>query len=181
MKQRKIFIGIQLPEYVKKRLSEKMEKWRDFPIRWSFGENLHITLLFIGYINDEAMIDICDRTKEAAKKSGGFDIKFEKIGFGPDGKNPRMVWLSGEANENLKNLITNLENEMGITRTFRNEIRPHVTLGRIRQSAWKNLPEPPEVTEKFSVSVPASEITVFESVLEKGKRKFIALESCPLK
>lgn len=181
MKQRKIFIGIRLPEYVKKRLSEKMEKWKNLPIQWSFEENLHITLLFIGYINDEAMIDICDKTRKAAEKTGGFDIKFEKIGFGPDEKNPRMVWLSGEANENLRNLVENLEKELGIAKTFRNEIRPHVTLGRIRQTVWKNLPEPPEVKEKLSISVPANSIDVVESVLEKGKRKFITLESCPLK
>ena len=144
-------------------------------------ENLHITLLFIGYINDEAMLDICKKTKGAAKKIGGFDIKFEKIGIGPDEKTPRMVWLSGETNEGLKNLVANLENELGITRTFRNEIRPHITLGRIRKFAWKNITEQPEISEKLSISVPANSIDVMESVLENGKRKFITLESCPLK
>lgn len=180
MQQRKIFIGVGLPAFAKKKLMQKLEKWENLPIHWSFEENLHITLLFIGYIADEAVADICARTRAAAKKIEGLDIKFEKISLGPDENNPRMIWLSGEANESLKNLVVALENELGIARTFRNEFRPHVTLGRIRQTAWRNLPEAPVIAENISILVPVDAIEIIESTVERGKRKFITLEACPL-
>lgn len=184
MQQRKIFIGISLPATAKKKLTEKLEKWQNLPIRWSFEENLHITLLFIGYVTDEAVMDICARVRAAAQKIEGLDIKFEKINLGPDEKNPKMVWLSGEANENLKNMVVVLENELGIARTFRNEFRPHVTLGRIRQMAWKSADwrtGAPVIAEKYSLLIPVGALEIIESTVERGKRKFITLEACPLK
>lgn len=180
MKQRKIFIGIQLPEQVKKRLIMATEKWRDLPVRWSLMDNLHITLLFIGHISDEAILDICEKARMAAKKAYGLDIKFDKIILGPDKKNPKIFWLSGKADGNLKNLVESLEKKLGLFKISRKEYRPHITLGRIRKEKWDALPAIPEIEEKFSVSVPASEIIIFESALEKGKRRFIPIESCPL-
>lgn len=184
MKQRKIFIGVSLPEHVKKRLMTRIEQWKNLPIRWSYGENLHMTLLFIGYINDEAVAEICANTRRVAEETEGLDIRFGKITFGPDNDNPRMLWLSGEADEKLKNFVASLEEGLGVARTFRNVFRPHVTLGRIRQTAWQSAgwrTKKPDISGNFPVSLSVDAVEIIESTLENGKRKFITLESCPLK
>ena len=46
----RIFIAVNLPENVKKKLAEYEENWLDLPIRWTKKENLHITLVFLGYL-----------------------------------------------------------------------------------------------------------------------------------
>lgn len=180
--QRKIFIGIDLPEQVKKRLVKTMEKWQDLPVRWSYPENLHLTVLFIGYIEDEMVADVCMKVKRACQKLPVFDINLEHILLGPeDDKRAKMFWLTGEPSENLKNLRENIEKELGIFQSEKKVFRPHITLGRIRKTHWEQLSEIPKVDEKFSFSLLIESVQVLESTSVKGKRKFLMLENCPLK
>lgn len=178
--QHKIFIGIQLPDMVKKRLFQAMEKWQDLPLKWIPFDNLHATLLYLGYVNDEDVIALCDSVRGIAQDSQSFDLLFQKITLAPDEKEPRMVWLKGEENEDMKKLVEKLEQALNNSKAEKKSFRPHVTLGRIRHEKWADLPEKPVVDQKFSVSVPASSVEIFESVMENGKSKFILLESCPL-
>lgn len=178
--QRRIFIGIDLPQKVKKRLYQRIEKWQELPVKWSREENFHITLSFLGYLYDDVILDVCNKVRNVSNNSDSFDINLEQIELGPDLENPNMVWLIGEANENLKHLQENLEKELGIFQSEKKAFRPHMTLGRIRKTKWEALPEKPIISEKFSVSIPVENIEVLESRFEDGKRKYIVLENCPL-
>ena len=178
--QRRIFIGIDLLQIVKKRLSQRIEKWQELPVKWSLEENFHITLLFLGYLNDDVIFDVCSKVRKTAKNFNSFDINLEQIELGPNLENPKMIWFTGEPNENLKKLQENLEKELGIFQRGKKAFRPHVTLGRIRKTKWEALPEKPIISENFSVSIPVESVQVLESRFEDGKRKFIVLENCPL-
>ncbi|MBI4101693.1 MAG: RNA 2',3'-cyclic phosphodiesterase, partial [Candidatus Nealsonbacteria bacterium] len=48
----RIFLAINLPENVKKKLADFKSKWPDLPCRWTKAENLHITLVFLGSVSD---------------------------------------------------------------------------------------------------------------------------------
>jgi len=150
------------------------------PVKWSLEENFHITLLFLGYLYDDVIFDICRKVRSVSDNFDSFDINLEQIELGPSLENPKMVWLTGVANENLKQLQENLEKELGIFQSEKKAFRPHATLGRIRKTKWEALPEKPEINEKFSVSIPVKSIQVLESRFEDGKRKYIVLENCPL-
>lgn len=178
--QRRIFIGIELPQQVKKRLIQATEKWQNLPVKWSRIENLHITLLFLGHIGDEMIPDICNKLKRACQKSDIFDINFEKIALGPDIKRARMFWLEGRPSEELKQFKNNINKELGIFQRDNVAIRPHITLGRIKKIDWKKLPKIPVINDKLSISVSVDSAQVSESLIEEGKRKFIILEDCPL-
>lgn len=179
--QRRVFVGIELPAQIKKRLGERVQKWLELPVKWGREDNYHITLSFLGYVEDTELPEICQNLNRAVKDLSAFDINFNKITLGPDAKNPKMVWLTGEASEELKNLAENIEKELGIFVREKKEFHPHVTLGRIRKEKWKSLAEVPIIDEKFSASVPVTNIFLFESRVEKGKRQFDVLEVCPLK
>ena len=178
--QRRIFIGIDLPQIVKKRLFQRIEKWQELPIKWISEENFHITLLFLGYLYDDVILDVCSKVRNISNNFNSFDINFDHIQLGPTPENPKMVWFAGEASENLKQLQENLEKELGIFMREKKSFRPHVTLGRIKKTKWDALPEKPEINEKFSVSIPVESIEILESRSEDGKRKYIVLENCPL-
>ena len=178
--QRRIFIGIDLPQKVKKRLYQRIEKWQEIPVKWSREENFHITLSFLGYLYDDVIFDVCHKVKKTSSNFDSFDINLEQIKLGPSLENPNMVWLTGVASENLKKLQENLEKELGIFQSEKKVFRPHITLGRIRKTKWEALPEKPEINEKFSVSIPVESVQVIESLYEDGKRKYIVLENCPL-
>jgi 2'-5' RNA ligase len=178
--QHKIFVGIQLPETIKKRLSKALEKWQDLPVKWIPADNFHVTLLFLGYVNYEDVISVCDSIREIAEDSQSFDLLLQNITLAPDEKDPRMFWLRGEESEEMRELVEKLEQVLKKTDVEKKSFRPHVTLGRIRHEKWEALLEKPVVDQKFSVSVPASSVEIFESTMVNGKSKFIVLESCPL-
>ncbi len=178
---RRVFVGIDLPAQVKKRLAQKMEKRQDLPVRWALEDNLHVTLSFLGYVNDSVLADICAKVRRACEDNEIFDIMLEEIVIAPSPQEPRMIWVEGLPSENLKRLQESIERELGIFQKKKRTFRPHVTLGRIRKEKWKKLPEIPEIREKFSALIPVESVEIFESVVEEGKRRYLLLESCPLK
>jgi 2'-5' RNA ligase len=170
MKQRKIFVGISVSPQIAKRLEQRMDKWRDLPVRFTKKDNFHVTLLFLGYMLDDAVVEVCNRVEEAVRSLEPFDIVLDRIVLAPEqGKHAKMLWLTGEANKDLKTLYEALEKALGLFSAEKKSFRPHVTLGRTRKTRWENLPEPPTIDEPFSVSLSVESVMVFESIFVGGK------------
>ena len=165
MKNRhRIFIAINLPGDVKKGLAFHAEKWPDLPARWTKKDNLHITLEFLGNVSDEELLDVLKDTQELTEKHTSFNIKLDKICYGPLGKSPRMVWAVGPKIEELN-------------------LTPHITLARIRKWDWNRIEpdERPQIDEDINLEFEVNSIEVMESVLKKGGPEYIILESFELK
>jgi len=180
--QRKIFIGIELSPAVKKRLMQKVDKWKDLPIRWSREENLHLNLITLGHIDDDIIYDICEKVKKAVEDIDVFDIDMDKVELSPTpDKNAKMIVFSGGESEKLKLLCEEIEKALGIFNQPKKTFRPSIVLGRIQQYGWQKLESIPEVVDNFTVLLPIESVEIFESALIDGKRKFDSIESCPLK
>lgn len=177
--QRRVFIAIEIPEPVKKRLVQKTEKWADLPVRWGRIENLHITLAFLGYLDDEKIPGICDSVNNAVKNLEPFEISLNGIIIGLSENQPRMIWAAGEKSEKLKILVEEIEKSLGVFQRGKKNFSPHATLGRIMKEKWAKFSEKPEINEKINFVIPVDKVEIFESVFEEGKRKYLLLESCP--
>jgi len=164
MKHR-VFIAINLPENIKKKLVDCQGKYPELPIRWTRKDNLHITLEFLGYLSEEDLLETCQRTREQASKQDSFSVTLNKICYGPPKKiPPRMVWAVGDKIQEFN-------------------LSPHITLGRIKTWEWKkvNPEERPEVAEEINLSFDVDSIEVMESQLKRGGPEYAVLESCPFK
>jgi len=181
----RIFIAVNLPENIKKKLNGYEENWPDLPVRWTKKGNLHITLVFLGYLNDEELLETINITKEVALKGKSFSINLNKILYGPPKKMPpRMVWAEGEKSQELADLQRDLENSLyGGNEKGARSFSPHITLGRIKTWEFRKLdPEGrPMINEDVSLSFEVNSIEVMESQLKKGGPEYTILESCPLK
>jgi len=185
----RIFIAINLPEEIKKELSSFQSIWPELPCRWTKKENLHITLMFLGYLSDEELLEVLKITKEVASRNSSFLINLKKIIYGPPKKMPpRMVWAEGEKSEELGKLQKDLENSLlsSSVKGVESENRPyapHITLGRIKAWEFRSIEpeERPEVNEEINLSFEVNSIEVMESVLKRGGAEYTILESCPLK
>ncbi len=187
MKHR-IFIAINLPKDIKKKLSDYQLKWLELPCRWTKKENLHITLVFLGYLSDEELLEVCNIVKEVASRNNSFLINLKKILYGPPKKiPPRMVWLEGGKSEEMGKLQKDLENSLftssikGVEKEAR-PYSPHITLGRIKTWEWKRIEpdERPEVNEETTLRFEVNSIEVMESNLKRGAPEYIIIESLPL-
>jgi len=79
MQRYRIFIAINLPEEIKEKLADYQRKWPELPIRWTKPKNIHITLVFLGYLSDEELVEICRIAKEVASKHTPFDVNLTNL------------------------------------------------------------------------------------------------------
>jgi len=183
--KKKVFIAINLPENIKKRLKEFQEKFDYLPVRWTKESSLHLTLVFVGFVTNDQMLEICRASREVAIKFDPFYINFKRIIFGPPHKPPRMIWLEGEASQGLSVLKSQLqemllEAETGFSNVENRPFKPHITLARIKMFQWRQLTQQPEIEQEFLAQVPVASIEVMESDLKYDGAEYLVLESCPL-
>ena len=195
MKHR-IFIAINLPEKIKNQL-EKLEKETAelFPeetsrglIRWVKKDNLHITLLFLGYIEEENIPQICEIVNEIAKTQNPFSLEFKKVLYGPPNKiPPRLVWVDLEKSAELTDLVKKLKEKVEETgfleKMEKREFSPHITIGRIRTWQWKRIEpeERPDIKKDISLNFEVNSVEVMESQLKRSGAEYVILETCNLR
>lgn len=186
MKRRRIFLAINLPESIKKKLLAFREKWSDLPVYWTKKDNLHITLIFIGYVDDEEMLEICQLAREVIRQYNLFEIKLNQICLGPPNRPARMIWVEGQADNKLAQLKNDLERVLlnsaksGFNRTENRAFRIHITLARIKHQLWRTLPDKPEINQELNLNFLAESVEVMESHLSKIGAEYMVLESIKL-
>ncbi|MEK7664922.1 MAG: RNA 2',3'-cyclic phosphodiesterase [Patescibacteria group bacterium] len=194
-KRHRIFIAINLPEDVKKKLASYQKKWQELPAKWVSQENIHITLEFLGYLTDEELGEVCMVVKEVAKRYGSFSINLNKIAYGgvrPGSdprltpKTPKMIWAIGQDVKELADLKNDLQESLLESVRFTPENRkfvPHATLARILEWEWKKIEpeERPEVDENIDLLFSVESVEIMESELKRGGPVYTILESHILK
>ncbi len=180
MKHR-VFIAINLPEEIKKELLNIQKKLVNYPMRWTEELNLHITLIFIGYVFDEQILKISKITKEVVLRYKPFLINLNRVYLGPSNRTPRMVWVGGERNTDLIKLKNDLEDALfasknsGYHQKDNREFNIHITLGRIKQRERGRLPLEP-IDQKISLAFPVNSIEIMESKLRPTGPEYFVLE-----
>ena len=178
MQKKKIFVEIDVPNNLRKRLAQQILPWADLPIKWMKEENFHITVAFVGYVDESVLPEICQKVRTAVENFEAFDLEFDQIALGPDSKNPKTVQLIGQPCIELGMLNEEVERALGMRPTAHKEFRPHITLGRIRKLKWDELSEKPEIFEKINVSMTVDSVAIMES--KGGGAEYVSLEECPL-
>lgn len=178
MQKKKIFVEIGIPNSIKKRLMQKIEQWKDLPVKWMKEESLHITVSFVGYVDESVVPDICQKINEAVADFEAFEITFDRIELGPNIDDPKTVWFSGKSSAELGKLNEVIEQALGMHPEKHKEFCPHITLGRIRKIKWDELPQKPIIDEKFVVAMTVESVVVMDS--KGGGAEYVPLEECVL-
>ncbi len=108
----------------------------DAPVKWVEPENLHVTLLFLGEVNDRDLPDVCRAVSDACAGVRGFRMSVEGVGCFGNPRRPRTLWAGvGEGAQELVALHDALEPpllDLGCYRREERQYSPHITLGRVR-------------------------------------------------
>lgn len=140
-------------------------------MKWVEAENIHLTLLFLGEVNDRDINEVCGAVKTITDEKAPFSISVQSIGCFPNTQRPKVVWIGvGEGQEELTQLHDALEEPLLNLGHYRREARqytPHITLGRAKGK--RPADDLSEVVEKKSEwtagEVNINEVVVFSSEL----------------
>lgn len=168
----RLFVGIELPSELRLRLSLLCggvpgAKWVD-------PGNLHLTLRFIGEVDEGTASDI-DQVL-AQIRAPRFSLALAGVGHFGNGDTPRSLWAGVEKNPTLFHLHDKVETalmRLGLEPETR-RYTPHVTLARLKRAAVPPLQEflrnhalfraEPFAVERFSLiaSYPTKSGSIYE-------------------
>ena len=108
-------------------------------LKYVDGENLHMTLKFLGDIQEDKIYDI--EMAMIRSVDGMQTITFSLRGTGvfPNEKSPRVIWVGVEGGESIIDIAESLEDELedkGFGREERSFV-PHITVARVRRGRDK--------------------------------------------
>lgn len=177
---RRLFVGIPLSLRLQKRLSSEIAHFEHLPIIPTRNGNFHITLMFLGFINEEGIPDIIEALEDAVVDIEPFEVDLSEIRAEPNAEHPTMIWFAGEASEALVGLRNAVANALAYLTPESKSFRPHVTLAKIRRGKYEALESKPEFDKTLHVIEPVDSIALFESTTVDGKRAYLPLAEFPL-
>lgn len=131
----RLFVALDLADGVRGALAGLIAKLKpkSSGARWVNAENLHVTLKFIGHIENDKLRPI----QEALCKIHSaqvVDLRFRGMGFFPNEFHPRVIWCGVAASPNLAALAVDIDRSLepiGIERDSK-PYTPHLTLARFK-------------------------------------------------
>ena len=133
----RLFVALSLPEDVQQRLSGLANGLPG--ARWVKPENLHLTLRFLGEVDNMAAADVDDAL--AKIRSPGFDLSLNGIGHFGEGRKLRALWVGVDASDQLMRLQEKIEQALiraGLPPEPR-KFKPHITLARFKSNPGARL------------------------------------------
>ena len=142
-------------------------------VKWVDEESMHVTLLFLGEVEDRELHAVCRAVQQVAAKQPAFALQVAGVGAFPTLRRPKTVWAGiADGVDELKQLHAKLETRMldlGCYRTEERGYTPHLTLGRVKSEA-AGLTLAPELAKRQTWSggrTVVDEVLVYSSELER--------------
>jgi 2'-5' RNA ligase len=105
-------------------------------LKWVEEENIHLTLLFLGEVEDRELPALCRVVADCCAGHDAFPLSVESVGCFPNPRRPRIVWVGvGVGAAKVCTLHDALESPLMELGCYRREDRPytpHITLGRLK-------------------------------------------------
>ncbi len=142
MERIRSFIAIEIPEVLRQRLKDFLRELKNTgaDVKWMRPEGIHLTLKFLGAVEQEALEKLSHALRPAVEKFTPFELKVQGAGCFPSFRNPRVVWTGLIEKEDtvsgLQREIETITAELGFPSEER-PFKPHLTLGRVRSPKGK--------------------------------------------
>jgi 2'-5' RNA ligase len=181
---RRLFISINIPDDIKQAISKKKDILESMLPGAKFIKeiNWHLTIVFLGYQEDEAILPIIEGMQSVCSKFEAPEIILNNISYAPPKGAPRMIWLNGteESSKKLAPLKIVLEDELINNRVrFGLEKRifnAHLTLAKFSEISKKELPEIDGKFKNLNWSFIPESLDLIESHVSKGGSKYEVLQ-----
>ncbi|PLX37770.1 MAG: RNA 2',3'-cyclic phosphodiesterase [Hyphomicrobiales bacterium] len=174
----RLFAGLEIPTDVGLHLSELRGGLRN--ARWIDVENYHITLRFIGDIDEPTAYEVVSRLSQVNREP--VPVAFDGLGsFGS--KKPHSVFVRVHPSRELIELQTDIERTLqriGLKAEGR-KFSPHVTIARCKRAAPRDVADWLAVRGYFPVEpFLATRFVLYSSKASSGGGPYLIEEEFPL-
>lgn len=185
------FIAIGLPAPVRQELrlrQERLEAAQARYAKWVDPESIHLTLKFLGNVEQEMLPRLAEALAPAVTKIAAFELGTGPLGAFPGGRNVRVIWVGLKGNldalERLHRAVEGALEPLGFPPEGR-PFAPHLTLARLRETATRE--DKAQLASALAqspagdtVALPVSDILVMKSELGRSGSRYIVLYSVAL-
>jgi 2'-5' RNA ligase len=182
----RIFLALNFSVAVTRRIAEEVARFHQpmadagFRVAWVPAANLHLTLRFIGSIEEDLIEGVTGACKKVAARHRPIEANAVGLGAFPSPNKPNVLWVGVQAPPALAALQGDVEAamvELGFDKEER-AYHPHVTVGRVKEhrgsaaDIWKS-------DAQLGSSL-MSEIVVYESRTRSAGAEYVARARVPL-
>lgn len=173
-KTMRTFIAIPMPAAAKAALAEvSAQLGAELPpkaVRWVAPAQMHLTLVFLGNTAVSQLPALGEMMTAAAATVAPFDLHLGEVGCFPHCRRPRVVWVGMAGTQAALTRLHQLQRALaqGVAELGweleKRPFRPHLTLGRVKDSRllskieWGSRVEKVEVPEMGVVPVTAVQL-----------------------
>ena len=138
------FIGVEVGDAIRSKAValQKALALSGAEVKWVEPQNLHLTLLFLGEVQDRELPAVCRAVAEGVKGEPPFALTVSGLGAFPNARRPKTLWTGvtdGSAElVRVHGLIEQKLLDLGGYRQEERTYTPHLTLGRVKDEEAGN-------------------------------------------
>jgi len=177
--RRRLFVAAGLDDAARAecaRVADQLRRKR-WPGRWVAPENYHLTVAFIGGVDEDRIADVIAAVHAVAARIPAVAVPLIAVGAFPNERKPRVAWVGSRAP------VPAFGTLCGVVRTslaalgfvFDAHADPHVTLARSDGSVAL-----PPVEQPRSAPLRIQALTLYESITRPTGAQYTAIEHFPL-
>jgi len=188
MSKLRLFIALPLPDSVKELLKQQQEALhRMVPfrsVRWSNPQTLHLTLLFLGYVEEKNLRLIRQSLDFGCRQHHSFSLKTAEPSAFPSLQRPSILYtaIAGDTPSLTALVVSIAEQLVGLYEPDKRRFKPHLTLGKVMKS--DTIERVTEALMSIPPFYPASwnvdEVVLYTSTLSPEGAQHEALHRVPL-
>jgi len=176
---KRLFIALPLDDVARADIVDLMEGYEVEAMRPTEPINLHVTVKFLGNVEDPSIPGIIDALRDAANQTPRFDMDVLRLAAFPTARRAKVLALSLSCPDVITQLFERIESAMTDC-GFRREGRayhPHVTVGRFRTPPQQT----PDVGAALGpLTLAIDRVVLMQSLLEPTGPTYLELASFPL-
>ncbi|MGE5371092.1 MAG: RNA 2',3'-cyclic phosphodiesterase [Solirubrobacterales bacterium] len=178
---RRLFIAMDLPDRVKTeviRVKNELSAGTG-GVKWVEDENLHITLKFLGDVEEKSIEAIVDTIRRVIDGCGPLRLALAQPGFFPNQHRARVIWIG---------MTGDLDGFMGLGERLDQALAPfgfapdprrkiHLTIGRVKhEESLSEIARRARLSKVAPVAFEALTVTLFESRLSREGPHYYPIE-----
>ncbi|HZW54548.1 MAG TPA: RNA 2',3'-cyclic phosphodiesterase [Candidatus Elarobacter sp.] len=177
--RRRLFVAVDVDDAARAACAGVAERLRakGFDAKWVDPRNYHLTVAFLGGVDEERVSEVVSALEQVAPRIGGFTLPLDAVGAYPNERKARVAWVGPSAEVGAFGTLCGAVRSALVAAgfSFDRDADPHVTLARA-SGRYALPPVPPPVTAPVAVDA----LTLYQSFTEPSGARYVPLQRFPL-